>query len=815
MDVLKLFSFLIISVILIPLSLEGQTELKQLSALRIEEPPKIDGNVDEPIWQSAVVATDFIENNPNPFDIPEQQTEVRILYDDKAIYIAAIMHDPDGKVLKQFSIRDEIDVNADKFEFHLDPFLKGQNSWMYGVTAAGVQFDAFITPSGSDISWDGVWTSAVSISKDGWRVEMRIPYSAIRFPDRDIQTWGVNFKRDLRRTREISYWNPIDPEKDGFANQFGILTGIEKVKPPVRLSFTPFLVTYHKHFPNDDRDVSSWEHEFSGGLDLKYGINESLTLDMSIIPDFGQVPFDELELNLSPFELRFDENRPFFTEGTEIFSRANIFYSKRVGGRPINFNAPYDDLMENEQVIDNPEKAQILNALKLSGRNRKGLGVGFFNAITSKTFATIEFGEGIFREVQTDPLTNYNVVVVDQQLPNNSYLSFINTNVIRGDGERDANVTAAEFRLANKKNTYAFNGKAAISQIFTKDEDGVNGQSGYAYNLGFSKISGNFIFDVSRNVENDKYYINDLGFLFNNNEISHSLNVNYRILKPFGIFNNFTASTFISHQALYEPRNEFSMLWIRPGVKGLFKNWFFAGVWANILPVNGYDFFEPRAPGEKFRIPPSYEVETILSSDYRKTIAFDSRLSFRKHPEWGRIAYSASLTPRIRVSDRLFIVPGVFLVNRIDDRGFTTIDSTSNIIFAKRDRRDITTTLEATYLFSNKMSISLEGRHNWALVENKEFFNLDTEGDLNASNYEGDHDINFNVFDINLVYRYRFAPGSEINLVWKNSIFSQNSVLNYNYFENFSDIFKENAENVFSIKILYYLDYLKIQRTRR
>lgn len=813
--------------------IQAQSTFRTMNAVRITEAPKIDGQLNEDVWSQAQPATDFIENSPNPFEPSEQKTEIRILYDDKALYIGAFMFDnePD-KILKQLSIRDDQDVNADRIEIIIDPFAQGQNAWLYGLTAAGVQQDATLNLDETDFSWEGNWTSKVKRNDQGWVAELRIPYAAIRFPDRDIQRWGINFKRIIRRSREQSFWNPVDPGIDGLINQFGILEGIEKVKPPVRLSFTPFLVASAQNRPTDNRDESPWRSDFSGGLDIKYGINESITLDMTLIPDFGQVQFDEVVLNLGPFELFFEERRPFFTEGVELFNRSGLFFSRRIGDTPIGFGAvsadaakPDDErqiLRPGEKLIDNPANANLLNAVKISGRNRKGLGVGFFNAVTGNTNATVEFGEGIFREIQTNPLTNYNVIVLDQQFANNSYVTFTNTNVIRANTTefgsnpgQDANVTGSQVRFANKKNTYAILANGSISQTFNKnDEDDLVGSSGFTYGIELSKVSGKVVFDLGRYVESDTYNPNDLGFLFANNEVTHYGEVRIREFQPKGKLNSYELTFLMRHQNLYEPTNQFSEFFMRTGGFVVFKSFFATGAWINTLPVAQNDFFEARTIGQKFVRPGSYEFESFISSDYRKAFAIDISGNISHTPEFESIEYLASIRPRIRVSDRLIFFPNFTLSNRLDERGFTTF-SNDEIIFARRDRRDITTALTANLLFNENMNVTLRGRHNWALVENKEFFSLNQDGGLDPTAFNENQDINFNIFNIDLVYRWRFAPSSEINLIWKNVAFSNTNLLDYNYFSNFSDLFDNDQTNTFTFKILYFLDYQDIKRSNR
>ena len=195
------------------------------------------------------------------------------------------------------------------------------------------------------------------------------------------------------------FWSEIDPQENGFLNQSGYLKGVKDVVSPIRLQATPFIAVYGEHYKDKNADqVNSYGHSFNGGMDIKYGINDAFTLDMTLIPDFGEAQSDNQVLNLSPFEVRFDENRQFFTEGTELFNKGNLFYSRRIGGRPINASKAYANLDDGETVINNPISTQLINASKVSGRTKGGLGLGVFNAVSARTFATIEnaLGAGFF-----------------------------------------------------------------------------------------------------------------------------------------------------------------------------------------------------------------------------------------------------------------------------------------------------------------------------------------------------------------------------------------------------------------------------------
>ena len=331
-------------------------------------------------------------------------------------------------------------------------YQDGLNGLEFGVTASGVQFDVKYSDNGNDWDWDAVWLSEVSIVEDGWIVEMKIPYSAMRFADAEEQVWHVNFGRTIRRIREQSWWNEMDPAIGTWFGQYGLTKGIKDIKPPTRLFFFPYVSYYFEHFPQNEDGVSDWSQSFNAGMDVKYGINDAFTLDLTLVPDFGQVISDNQVLNLSPFEIQFDENRQFFTEGTELFGKADIFYSRRIGGTPLMFYDVEDYLNEGDSIIENPSTSQLINAAKISGRNQNGLGIGVFNAVTAETRATVineESNEQ--RDILTDPLTNYNVLVFDQNLWTNASVSLINTNVMRRGSFYDANVTGTQFRLPDKK----------------------------------------------------------------------------------------------------------------------------------------------------------------------------------------------------------------------------------------------------------------------------------------------------------------------------------------------------------------------------
>ena len=794
--------------------------IRNLSALRIEEAPKIDGFLDEEVWKGAEIATDFTQGEPNPGESPSRKTEVRVLYDDEAIYIGAIMYDVSAdSIMRQLSNRDD-EENTDVFAVMLDTYNDDQNAYGFVIHPTGVQWDARYSASqGQDVSWDAVWKSEVRIDATNWYVEMKIPYSAIRFSKEEVQTWGINFGRKIRRFREFNWWNTLNPEIDGFVNQFGQLNGIRGIKSPVRLAFIPYVSTYYENYKDPAAGTSSDAYSINGGMDIKYGINDAFTLDMTLIPDFGQVQSDNQVLNLSPFEVRFDEKRPFFMEGTELFNKGGLFYSRRIGGTPAGYYDVGDQLESGETITENPNEVQLINSTKISGRTKRNLGIGVLNAVTARTFATVKDSLGVARAILTEPMVNYNVFVLDQTLKNNSSISLINTHVFREGDKMDANVTGSELKLRNKKNSVSFDMGGVLSQKYYNNPDSLD--LGFTYGMKLGKIGGNLQYGVWYFAESDTYDPNDLGFLYNNNETGTGAYLNYNVYKPYWIILRSWSSIEVNYGRLYKP-DKFASFSMAANVGATFRNYMTAGMFVNYQPVETYDFFEPRIWGRYYTNPVDVNFGGFFSSDYRKKFALDGNGNLRTYDESGRYRLNVTLEPRFRLNDHLSFQYEIESYNFINDIGYAAIDSVDNIIFGKRDLLTLINELEAAYIFTNRMGLSLRVRHYWSTATYKDFFVLDHSGYLTDSDYSGEddagsllHNVNFNAFNIDLVYTWVFAPGSEIKIVWKNSILHQGSEIADDYFKNFEELGDLPQTNSFSIKVLYYLDYLSLRRKNR
>ena len=784
---------------------------KTIQAIRISTPPKIDGKLDEPFWKTLPVAGDFIEYSPRNGTVPPYKTEVRFAYDDDALYAAGIMYDkhPDS-IFKQLGRRDMLEQLAnDYLSFDILPYNDEMNMYEFKVNPAGVQNDCKYSMVGVDLSWDAVWESATSINDSSWILEIKLPFSALRFPKIDKQVWGINMWRNFYRKQEFSTWSFVDNKTQNIFNYYGWLKGIDKVKPPVRLSFVPYVSSYVQKDPTS----SNWSYVFRGGMDLRYGINESYTHDMMLIPDFGQVQSDDLILNLTPFEVKYDERRQFFTEATEMFNKCNIFYTRRVGGPPKYGNLPAESAGPAEIITKDPNETRIINATKISGRNPKGLGIGFFNGMTTNTWATLEDTvKWTSRRISTQPFTNYNVLVFDQNLKNHSYVTLVNTNYWIPDKTYSANVTGVETSISNKKNTLSVVGRLNVSQLYGANQEPV---FGHLYLVGIGKPTGKFQWDIGRQEIGDHYDPNDMGFLPYNNDVVNKLTLNYLILKPFWKFINNTTTLVIRHSTLYKP-DRFKSVSVSLQNQTTFTNYWNLLLQFSLIPLGYNDYYEPRVWGWVFKSPLAYTGSFKFSTDSRRMFKYTEIFTFTNTPGNNNFDYSFEYIPRLRLSDRFQISLDLYVDKNLNNYGWveTALDSMKNtvIYFGRRDVTTWNNIVAATYIFNTKMSLSIRVRHYWSQARYLQYYTLTPEGNLNNSNYYKDNNICFNAFSVDLQYIWYFAPGSEISVVWKNQITTQGTALQSSYFTGLGTTLGSPQTNSFSIRVLYYLDYAYLKK---
>lgn len=387
----------------------------KLMAARRAHPIHLDGILDEPDWSLAGIATSFTQRFPDPGKPATYQTEVRILYDDDAIYVGARMYDPHpDSIVAPMARRDPESIHSDWFDVIFDGYHDRRSGFRFGVNPAGTKLDVYHFNDGDDdAAWDARWDVATRIDSLGWTAEYRIPLSQLRFHGSALeQTWGLNFYRDVARRDEWTFWSPYPPTAPGFVSNFGDLGGLTGLKPASPIDIIPYVSTHTVTNRADANNPLTRGTRASAttGADVRIGLGSALSLHGTINPDFGQVEVDPALLNLSAVETFFPEKRPFFLEGAGIFAfgalpvSAQFGFSRFVHWRRIG-RTP--QLSPSTAFSDVPDQTTILGAAKLSGRTSDGLSLGFVDAVTSREDAPLIDVSGSRRTIGVEPRTNY------------------------------------------------------------------------------------------------------------------------------------------------------------------------------------------------------------------------------------------------------------------------------------------------------------------------------------------------------------------------------------------------------------------------
>ncbi|WP_298778034.1 DUF5916 domain-containing protein [uncultured Polaribacter sp.] len=801
------------------LNAQNKKERKTIKTTRINNVPKIDGILDDEAWKNIAICKDFVIFRPANGDpvSAEYQTTVKVIYDDDAIYISAQMNDPDPEgIPKEFAVRDNFS-QADFFLVTINPNDDGQNPFEFIVQSTGNQADAKVSNGNEDFDWSAVWESAVSTDEKGWNVEMKIPYRALRFANEPIQSWGFNFHRRLEKLNEQHTWTHIDNTVGRWTQYDGLIEDFKDIKPPTRLNLYPYSSATTTSFEGET------DFDWSLGMDIKYGLTDNFTLDATLIPDFSQVGFDAVVLNLGPFEQQFTEQRQFFTEGTELFNKGRLFYSRRIGAGPIDQFDVYNSISDDEEIIDYPEKVTMLNAIKVSGRTKKGLGIGFFNAITGKTEATIKnTTTGDIRKEVTSPFSNYNIMVLDQQFNQNSTVSLINTNVTRDGRFRDANVTAINWHLETKNSKYNADGSVKMSNI---SDDVNNPNTGYAFDNSFGYNSGHWFWELGYNFKTKDYNPNDLGILFSNNDQTIYGNVGWRTIQPTKHFNSYrfnfyNNAQFQHHSGIYTGyRAGF-------GASAQTRSRFTFGGNLNYQTKNK-DFFEPRQSNISnlyFYQPERKSISGWISTNSQKKLEINASTYYSNFTNNPKAGYGFSFAPRYRFSNKFSLRYRMGYNKTNNDIGYVAEEDSSidgdAVYFGIRDRKNYTINLSGTYNFNTNTSISILSRYYWgtATYENQ-FYELTEDGNLTNSDYNNDsttddyinNNQNYTTLNTDVNFTWQFAPGSQLIAFYRNSIYLYDTQSNSGFYDNLDNLYQESQSHTFSVRLVYFIDYNKLK----
>mgnify|MGYP000846932697 CR=1 FL=1 len=798
----------------------SQVSRSVIQATRTAIPPEIDGQVDEVVWSQAVVFDKFIQFKPDEGKPASERTEARVLYDNDALYIAVVCYDhkPD-RILRRLSRRDRV-VESDGVGIAIDSYADRKTSFLFVVNAAGVKSDGLFQNDGGepDMNWDALWEGVAATRPDGWSVEFRIPYQALRFAQGEVQTWGILVNRHISRTAEDAMSNAIPRSATGFTSQFGTLEGIRNINPKKTRLITPYALGGATRWPLDAEPA--WEHalvpEYRAGLDAQIGVTSKTILTMTVNPDFGQVEADQAQLNLTAFETFFPEKRPFFLEGTEIFRtvgalggdgpRTEMFYTRRIGRRPEGYEDFPDGFDESKgEIRSNPVATPILAAVKLSGKRDSGFAYGLLNALTPATNKRLLTATGQEVVYETSPAGRYSVARFQNPLKGaGSYIGGIVTGLNRnGIGETDAFSGALDFRYNTDDYRISTEGVLATTRRLTDE----GAEQGHHLQLRYGSFNHpSLLWQVGVQGTSKGFDAGDMGFSQGDNDGFGFVWTQYRNLNPGGKMQQFSISAVTWHSRVFRPSKIFEQGFnLNPQIQ--WKNQWLTAFALNVNTA-GYDPYESRDHG-LYRKPLNAQLFGVIRSDARKPFSFTANplLSADQYGKrgWG---LEAVLNLNVGSATQFALEPGVnFTKNETGFADEDTFQGQAYAVFGKRNVDYTNLTLRGIHTFKPNLSLQVYGQYFWARGVYQGLQKLLTDGKLGAlpKPYSGNPHFNYSEVNLNAIARYEFRPGSVLFLVW-----TQNRALNEDNttiggLDFVRNTFERSATNVLLVKVSYAL----------
>lgn len=788
--------------LLFPTLLIAGSGSKKISALRVDTPPRIDGRLNEPQWQQAPVAAGFIQYLPLEGQPGTQPTEVRILYDHDAIYVGATMTDSDpARIVARLARRDD-EVESDWFSVRFDSYHDHQTAFEFTVNAAGVKTDILISDDGSeeDASWDVVWDAEVLITPDGWTAELRIPFKVLRFPERTDQEWGVQFIRYISRLYEVQHWVLIGKSESGFVSKFGHLTGLSNITRPDQVELLPYVVGGNRFLPKSPAFPDGNDFTSNAGFDVKIRPTTSLTIDATFNPDFGQVEADPAVLNLSTIETFYPEKRPFFIEGSQIFRLSTfggpgLFYSRRVG-RAIDIDPPPGGYIESQ-----PRTATIMGAAKISGKTESGLSIGILEAVTAEEEGTFVDSVGNKSRQVVEPLTNFTVVRLRQDVLENSNAGMMITSVHR-EGRIPAFTGGFDWNLKFDQSMYRLDGFLVGSHTSTPAGNILDGSAG---SLGFAKDGGlHWRWNVGVDFTSKGYNINDVGFFRRPNDYGSNGRILYRDDEVTSWKRIYTIEAGYHYRYNFDGANLFHQY----NLEGYIM---LPGFWeisiGGSLNMGKYDDRETRGNG-LFRRAESRGVGLAIESDPRNDVvgelsldaSEDSRNSttFRAAVQTElKIATSFTLTLQLEnASENRQLAWVTNIVDPMSSTGFTTI-------MAERTTRQWDFTMRGSFVFARDLTLQAYLQMFFAKGRYEHFVRMTGPDQFIPYAFTWP-EFNRLSLNTNLVLRWEYLPGSTLFLVWSQARDGNSGLYGTSLGQDLDNVFSLPMSNVLLLKVSYW-----------
>ncbi|HQQ98176.1 MAG TPA: DUF5916 domain-containing protein [Cyclobacteriaceae bacterium] len=830
------------------------------------EPPKIDGQLNDPAWEEVPWGGGtFRQREPDAGAVASVQTYFKILYDAHNLYVAFRCVDPEpAKIVQRMSRRDGFD--GDWVEINIDSYADKRSAFSFTSSVSGVKGDEYVSNNGDnwDTSWDPIWYLKTSINAEGWVAEIRIPLSQLRFTDRPEHTWGFQIMRNFYRNQERSIFQFIPPTAPGYVHLFADLKGISGIKPQKQLEIQPYVVAKGETFQKEEGNpfMTGSSSNTAVGLDAKIGITSDITLDLTVNPDFGQVEADPSRVNLTAFELFFQERRPFFIEGNNTlnfplsdYNTNNLFYSRRIGRSPqgsVNLSA--------NEFAKVKGRTTILGAAKLTGKNRNGFSWGVLETTTAPEKAQID-SLGTTRYQNVEPLTNYFVARAQQDihkgntivggmftavnrriddpllnwLPDKAYTGGID--LVHNWKDRKFYVSGKAFMSYVHGSETAMIEKQRSSERFFQRPDNDHAHvdstrrslTGTGGTIILGKRSGKFVFDTGYSWLSPQLELNDIGFLLQTDQQKQWLLLQYRIPNPVGILRSQYYNVYQSQSWDFGGHSLSSDKEINSQVQ--FKNFWELGMGLshNDHSVSNADL----RGGPALRYPGNIQYWLWAGTDRRKKFY----LNINPYWLWGNDNYMNTANVDINMTWRpvnamnISLAPS-FTHNLNQMQYVATAESGTDprYIVGEIDQTTVRVSLRVTYMVTPNLSIQYWGQpfgtagaysHFKSITQanaaeyHQRYMALPATLSNDGSTYQVSNsqgatdytfnkpDFNFGQFRSNMVVRWEYIPGSTLFLVWTqemNGAFYSADTPNH---QAYSFDYTQQAHNVFVMKFTY------------
>ncbi|HET7552739.1 MAG TPA: DUF5916 domain-containing protein [Gemmatimonadaceae bacterium] len=813
-------------------------------AVRATGPIELDGLLDESAWQSAPVTDSFTQINPDEGKPASQKTEVRVVYDDQALYVGVRLHDT-GQIIARLGRRDMPLGDSDWFGLMIDSYHDHRTAFGFDVNPAGVRRDEVKTIDVDDNSWDAVWRVATRVDSAGWTVEYRVPFSQLRFSNDSVQTWGVQFERVIGRNQEYSVSTFIPKSIRGGVPQYGHLEGLRDIAAGKRLEVLPYVVSKAEYIDpglNPYRDKS--EYQLSGGVDLRYRVASNLTLNATFNPDFGQVEVDPAVINLGVYETFFDEKRPFFLEGSEIFdfgaggtSGGQLFYSRRIGRAP--------SLVPPTPLADVPTTTTILGAGKLSGK-MAGWSIGALTAVTAREQARFRDDGGIDERMTVEPLSGYVVTRARRELNGGRSLiggtltavkRDLNTDVLRDNFRSSALAGGVDFRHEWANRSWVVRGDAEFSRIAGNAASILSVQRasnhyfqrpdathldldstatslfGYSMNAELTKQAGeHWRGSLAGALTSPGYEVNDLGFSYRTDRRDVEASIRYLENAPGKLLRNWSVTTDGRFERNYANQPIQTLATLSASARTL-------DYWSLQLQLQrSFEAVDDRLTrgGPRAIRPAANRLSAFVSSDVRQPVTGELQV-FGERSDFGGSQWNAGLTLGLKTSTswNLSIGPTLLKLKAPAQYVATIPDAAyqptfgARYVFAPIEQTEVGLETRLNVTFTPELSLQTYVQPLISSVDYGDAIQLVRPNSFDFEPYAAavpDLDFNLRSLRGNAVLRWEWRPGSTIYVAWQQSRQDIADVGDFSFGRDRRALFGTRPDNIFLVKVDYWLN---------